>query len=52
MDRPDLNLLEEWRAEKREQFGARWREAELILCALERFWMFVSDVSPANTALA
>jgi hypothetical protein len=51
--RPDYTdeVLAEWRAEKQEQFGADWGEVELILAHLERYGVFVSDVTPANIAV-
>lgn len=41
----------EWRADKQEQFGDRWPEVELILASLERYGIFLADVSPSNIAL-
>jgi hypothetical protein len=48
-DYPD-EVLAEWRAEKREQFGDRWPEVELILLTLERYGVYLTDVSLGNVA--
>ena len=46
----DEEVLADWHAEKREQFGSRWAEAQAILRALEDFGIFVVDVNPNNIA--
>ncbi len=48
-DYPD-EVLAEWRTEKKEQFGDRWPEVELILLSLERYGVYLVDVSPGNVA--
>ena len=50
-DYPD-EALTEWRADKREQFGQRWADAERILWSLERYGIYLVDVSPSNVAFA
>jgi hypothetical protein len=45
-------VMADWRAEKIEQFGQRWPEAEAILAVLETYGVFVVDVNPNNIALA
>lgn len=45
-------VLAEWRIEKREQFGDRWPEVELILLSLERYGVYLVDVSPGNIAFS
>jgi hypothetical protein len=40
--------MAEWRAEKREQFGARWHEVELVLRALEEYGIYYQDPNPGN----
>lgn len=45
-------VLAEWRIDKQEQFGRRWPEVELILASLERYGVFLVDVSPNNIALS
>jgi hypothetical protein len=45
------DILAEWEAEKRDQFGDRWGEIQRILWALERHGIFVSDISPSNICL-
>jgi hypothetical protein len=45
-------VMADWRAEKIEQFGKRWPEAEAILAILETHGIFVVDVNPNNIALA
>jgi hypothetical protein len=48
--RPDFTeeVLAEWREEKQDQFGADWNEVELILATLERYGIYLSDISPNN----
>lgn len=41
-------VLADWRAEKQDQFGARWGEVQAILRALEGYGVFVVDVNPGN----
>lgn len=50
---PDFSdeVMADWRAEKIEQFGDRWPEAESILRQLERYGIHVIDVNPNNIAL-
>ncbi len=50
-DYPD-EVLAEWRTEKQEQFGDRWREVELILLSLKRYGVYLVDVSPGNIAFS
>jgi hypothetical protein len=47
---PDFSeeVLADWEAEKREQFGRRWPEARAILRELESFGIFMIDVNPGN----
>lgn len=49
---PDYSdeVLAEWRTEKREQFGDRWPEVELVLLSLKRYGVYLVDVSPGNIA--
>jgi hypothetical protein len=49
---PDFSdeVLADWRAEKQEQFGPRWREVEAILGALEGYGVFMLDVNPGNVS--
>lgn len=42
--------LAEWIAEKQEQFGDRWSDVESILWALEKYGVYLVDVSPGNVA--
>jgi hypothetical protein len=44
---PD-EVLAEWHAEKMEQFGKRWPEAQAILRFLEDLGIYVVDVNPNN----
>ena len=51
LDRPpdfSDDVLADWRAEKQEQFGARWAEVQAILRVLEGFGVFMVDVNPGN----
>jgi hypothetical protein len=43
--------LADWRAEKAEQFGRHWPEVERVISSLERYGIFLADVSPSNVAL-
>jgi hypothetical protein len=47
---PDFSdeVMADWRAEKIEQFGKRWPEAEAILRILETYGIFMIDVHPNN----
>jgi hypothetical protein len=51
---PDFSeeVMADWHAEKKEQFGARWGEAQAILRALETYGVFMIDVNPGNIAFA
>ena len=51
LDRPpdfSQKILDDWRAEKQEQFGGRWKEVQAILAFLEALGIFVIDVNPGN----
>jgi hypothetical protein len=49
---PDFSeeVLADWRAEKQEQFGARWPEVQAILAFLESYGIFQTDVNPGNVS--
>ncbi len=49
---PDFSeeVLADWRAEKRDQFGERWAEVEAILGSLEGHGIFMLDVNPGNVS--
>jgi hypothetical protein len=49
---PDYSdeVLAEWRTEKQEQFGDRWPDVELLLSSLERYGIYMADVSSGNIA--
>jgi len=51
---PDFSeeVLAEWQAEKYEQFGTHWPEAQAILRELESLGIFMIDVSPNNVSLS
>jgi hypothetical protein len=40
--------LAEWQADKREQFGSRWSDVQMILATLAGHRIFVVDVNPNN----
>ena len=40
----------EWEAEKREQFGARWKTVRAVMDAVEDLGVYLVDVSPNNIA--
>ena len=44
------DIWAEWEAEKREQFGARWRAVRAVMDALENLGIYLVDVSPSNIA--
>jgi len=45
---PDEVMLE-WRAEKREQFGThRWSVVQSIMASLARYGIYLADVKPGN----
>jgi hypothetical protein len=48
--RPDFSeeVMAEWHAEKQEQFGKRWTDAQAVLWGLEKFGVFMVDVNPGN----
>jgi hypothetical protein len=47
---PDFSeeVLADWRAEKKEQFGERWPEVQAILRHLESHGVYLIDVHPGN----
>lgn len=51
-DPPDYSeeVMEDWRAEKEEQFGSRWPEVQAIIRALETYGVFMADVNPGNVS--
>ena len=51
---PDYSaeVLADWRIDKQEQFGRWWPEVELILASLERYGVFMVDVSPNSIAFS
>jgi hypothetical protein len=42
------DVLQEWLAEKLEQFGDRWPEVRLVMAAFARLGIFLADVKPGN----
>ena len=50
---PDFSeeVMADWLAEKREQYGSRWPEVQAILAVLETYGVFMEDVSPGNIPL-
>ena len=48
--RPDYEeeVLNEWRAEKREQFGNRWPEVVTVMAGFARLGIYLADVKPGN----
>ena len=51
-DGPDFSdeVLADWRAEKQEQFGARWPEVQAVLRIIEGYGVFMLDVNPGNVS--
>ncbi|HEV3024844.1 MAG TPA: hypothetical protein VGX76_20350 [Pirellulales bacterium] len=52
--RPDFSdeTWAEWESDKKEQFGAKWPQVRLVLAALERYGIYMSDVTPNNVRFA
>ena len=48
--RPDFSeeVMAQWHAEKLEQFGKRWTDAQAVLWGLEKYGVFMADVNPGN----
>lgn len=54
LDRPPdfpPEVLEEWEAEKREQFGSDWPEVEDLIYEFRGLGIYLSDVKPGNVEL-
>lgn len=47
---PDFpeEIMEDWRAEKREQFGERWGQVQDVMREFRRIGIFLADVKPGN----
>jgi hypothetical protein len=41
-------VMADWRAEKQDQFGARWRDVQGILAVLEGYGIYMIDVNLGN----
>lgn len=41
-------VLDEWRAEKAEQFGDRWPEVQRVVRAFHQWGIYLADVKPGN----
>jgi hypothetical protein len=41
-------VMEEWRAEKAEQFGDRWPEVQRVVAAFRKWKIYLADVKPGN----
>lgn len=46
-DYPD-EVMEEWLAEKVEQFGERWPEVRRVVAAFRQWGIYLADVKPGN----
>ena len=44
-------VMADWLADKKEQFGARWPEVQAILRALQAYGVHMEDVTPGNISL-
>jgi hypothetical protein len=44
------DIWAEWEAEKREQFGARWKTVQAVRSDFEALGIYLVDVSPSNIA--
>lgn len=53
LDRPPdypAEILDEWMADKEEQFGSDWPHVQTILSELRRYGIHLADVNPGNIA--
>lgn len=50
-DFPD-EVMEEWRAEKAEQFGDRWPEVQRVVASFRKWKIYLADVKPGNIEFA
>lgn len=52
--RPEFSeeIWAEWQAQKREQFGSRWRTVERVMNVFEDLGIYLVDVTPTNLAFA
>jgi len=50
---PDFSeeVMADWQADKKEQFGSQWPEVLRILACLESYGIHMEDVSPSNISL-
>ena len=46
-DFPD-EIMEDWRAEKKEQFGDRWGVVQDIMREFRKLGIYLADVKPGN----
>lgn len=46
----DEEIMSQWYAEKREQFGNDWPNVRMLMHAFERIGVYLSDVHPRNIA--
>lgn len=46
-DYPD-DVLQQWQAEKQEQFGENWDEVRRLMAAFARHGIYLADVKPGN----
>src|SRR5207247_2548812 len=51
---PDFSdeVMADWRAEKREQFGEKWPEVQAIVAILAGYGIHLIDVTPNNISFA
>jgi len=52
--RPEFSaeIWTEWEAQKREQFGERWRTVERVVAIFEDWGIYLVDITPSNIAFA
>jgi len=50
--RPEFSeeIWAEWEAQKRDQFGPRWRTVERVMSAFEELGIYLLDITPNNIA--
>ena len=48
--KPDYppEVMEEWRAEKAEQFGERWSKVQALMWGFSKLGVYLADVKPGN----
>jgi hypothetical protein len=48
----DEHVMENWEAEKQEQFEGRWPEVQSLISAFRGYGIYLGDVKPGNIMFA